>query len=44
MPPDHPAIRVSRLSKKYTIGGPQEKYRTFRNAVVSSPETYQQYT
>jgi len=36
MPPDHPAIRVSRLYKKYTIGGPQERYRTFRNAVVSA--------
>ena len=26
MPPDRPAIRVSHLGKKYTIGGPQEKY------------------
>jgi len=36
MPPDTIAIRVSRLSKKYTIGGPQEKYRTFRDAIVST--------
>jgi hypothetical protein len=36
MPPDHPAIRVSHLGKKYTIGGPQEKNRTFRDAIVSS--------
>ena len=33
---DHPAIRVSHLGKKYTIGGPQEKYHTFRDAIVSS--------
>ena len=33
---DHPAIRVRNLGKKYTIGGPQEKYRTFRDAIVSS--------
>jgi hypothetical protein len=31
-----PAIRVSHLGKKYTIGGPQEKYLTFRDAIVSS--------
>lgn len=24
MSPDHPAIRVSHLGKRYTIGGPQE--------------------
>jgi lipopolysaccharide transport system ATP-binding protein len=33
---DNPAIRVSHLGKKYTIGGPQEKYRTFRDAIVNS--------
>jgi lipopolysaccharide transport system ATP-binding protein len=32
----HPAIRVSHLGKKYTIGGPQEKYLTFRDAIVNS--------
>jgi hypothetical protein len=31
-----PAIRVSHLGKKYTIGGPQEKYHTFRDAIASS--------
>jgi len=36
MSPDHPAIRVSHLGKKYTIGGPQEKYLTFRDAIVNS--------
>jgi lipopolysaccharide transport system ATP-binding protein len=36
MSPDNPAIRVSHLGKKYTIGGPQEKYRTFRDAIVNS--------
>jgi len=30
------AIRVSHLGKKYTIGGPQEKYLTFRDAIASS--------
>jgi hypothetical protein len=40
MPPDHPAIRVSHPGRKYTIGGPQEKYLTFRDAIVSSLETY----
>jgi hypothetical protein len=44
MSPDHPAIRVSHLGKKYTLGGPQEKYRTFRDAVVSSLDKYQQHT
>jgi hypothetical protein len=44
MSPDHPAIRVSHLYKKYTLGGPQEKYRTFRDAVVSSLDKYQQHT
>ena len=36
MSPDHLAIRVSHLGKKYTIGGPQEKYLTFRDAIVNS--------
>jgi lipopolysaccharide transport system ATP-binding protein len=36
MSPDHPAIRVSHLGKKYIIGGPQEKYLTFRDAIVNS--------
>ena len=31
-----PAIRVSHLGKKYSIGGPQEKYLTFRDAIVNS--------
>jgi hypothetical protein len=30
------AIRVSHLYKKYTPGGPQERFRTFRDAIVSS--------
>jgi lipopolysaccharide transport system ATP-binding protein len=33
------AIRVSHLYKKYTTGGPPEKYRTFRDAVVRSVKT-----
>jgi lipopolysaccharide transport system ATP-binding protein len=33
---DSIAIRVSNLGKKYTIGGPQEKYLTFRDALVNS--------
>jgi lipopolysaccharide transport system ATP-binding protein len=36
MSPDNPAIHVSHLGKKYTIGGPQEKYLTFRDAIVNS--------
>ena len=36
MPSENIAIRVSHLGKKYTIGGPQEKYRTFRDAIVNS--------
>jgi len=36
MSPDHPAIRVSHPDRKYTIGGPQEKYLTFRDAIASS--------
>jgi hypothetical protein len=30
------AIRVKGLGKKYSIGGPQEKYLTFRDAIVNS--------
>jgi lipopolysaccharide transport system ATP-binding protein len=30
------AIRVKNLGKKYTIGGPQEKYLTLRDAIVNS--------
>ena len=44
MSPDHPAIRVSHLYKKYTLSGPQERFRTFRDAVVSSLDKYQQHT
>jgi lipopolysaccharide transport system ATP-binding protein len=36
MSPHHPAIRVSHPGRKYTIGGPQEKYLTFRDAIVNS--------
>ena len=36
MSTDHPAIRVRNLGKKYSIGGPQEKYLTFRDAIVKS--------
>jgi lipopolysaccharide transport system ATP-binding protein len=36
MSSSHPAIRVSHLGKKYSIGGPQEKYLTFRDAIVNS--------
>ena len=36
MSSDHPAIRVKNLGKKYTIGGPQEKYLTLRDAMVNS--------
>ena len=36
MSPDHPAIRVSHPGKKYTIGRPQERFRTFRDAIVKS--------
>jgi lipopolysaccharide transport system ATP-binding protein len=35
---DKIAIRVSHLGKKYTIGGTQEKYLTFRDAIVNSVE------
>ncbi len=33
---DNIAIRVSHLGKKYSIGRPQEKYHTFRDAIVDS--------
>lgn len=36
MTSDHPAICVRGLGKKYRIGGPQEKYLTFRDAITNS--------
>jgi lipopolysaccharide transport system ATP-binding protein len=36
MPSDNIAIRVSHLSKQYRLGGPQEPYHTFRDAIVNS--------
>jgi lipopolysaccharide transport system ATP-binding protein len=33
---DNIAISVKGLGKKYSIGGPQEKYLTFRDAIVNS--------
>ena len=36
MSTDNIAIRVRGLGKKYTIGGPQEKYLTLRDAIVNS--------
>lgn len=33
------AIRVRNLGKKYSIGGPQEQYLTFRDAIVNSVKT-----
>jgi lipopolysaccharide transport system ATP-binding protein len=36
---DHIAIRVSHLSKQYKLGGPQEPYHTFRDAIVNSLQT-----
>ena len=36
MSSDTIAISVKGLGRKYTIGGPQEKYLTFRDAIVSS--------
>jgi lipopolysaccharide transport system ATP-binding protein len=33
---DNIAIRVSHLSKKYKLGGPQEQYHTLRDAMVNS--------
>ncbi len=35
MPPDHPALRVSYLGKRYIIGGSQENYLTIRDAIVN---------
>jgi ABC-type polysaccharide/polyol phosphate transport system ATPase subunit len=32
----HIAIHVRNLGKKYTLGGPQEQYLTFRDAIVNS--------
>jgi lipopolysaccharide transport system ATP-binding protein len=34
--PDHPAIRVRNLGKKYVLGGQKEKYSTIRDAIVNS--------
>ncbi len=36
MTSDKIAIRVNHLSKQYRIGGPQEPYHTFRDAIVNS--------
>src|SRR5271157_466599 len=36
MTSDKVAIRVSQLGKKYQLGGPQEPYHTFRDAIVNS--------
>lgn len=36
MPSDHPAIRVSHLSKQYRLGGPQERYHTIRDALTTA--------
>ena len=36
MSSDNIAIRVRNLGKKYTVGGPQEKYLTLRDAIVNS--------
>ena len=36
MSSNHPAIRVSHLSKQYKLGGPQEPYHTLRDAIVNS--------
>ncbi len=33
---DDIAIQIRRLGKKYRIGGPQEKYHTFRDAIMNS--------
>jgi len=35
MPPDHPALRVRYLGKRYIIGGSQENYLTIRDAIVN---------
>lgn len=36
---DEIAIRICRLGKKYTIGGPREKYLTLRDAIVNIVST-----
>jgi len=36
MSTDNLAIRVRNLGKRYSLGGPQEKYHTFRDAIVNS--------
>ncbi|MCX6683307.1 MAG: ATP-binding cassette domain-containing protein [Methanoregula sp.] len=36
MSSDNIAIRVRGLGKKYTLGGPQEKYLMLRDAIVNS--------
>ena len=36
MSDDRIAIRISHLSKQYTLGGPQEPYHTFRDAIINS--------
>jgi hypothetical protein len=45
MSSDNIAIRVRNLSKKYTIGGPQEQYHPLRDAIVDSVKApFQTYT
>jgi len=39
MSSDNIAIRVSHLSKQYRLGGHQEPYQTFRDAIVNSLKT-----
>jgi lipopolysaccharide transport system ATP-binding protein len=39
MSSDNITIRVRGLGKKYVLGGPQEKYLTFRDAIVNSFKT-----
>jgi lipopolysaccharide transport system ATP-binding protein len=36
---DNIAIRVSHVSKQYILGGPQEPYHTFRDAIINSLKT-----
>jgi lipopolysaccharide transport system ATP-binding protein len=36
MSSDNISIRVNHLSKQYVLGGPQEPYHTFRDAIVNS--------
>jgi lipopolysaccharide transport system ATP-binding protein len=36
MSPNPLAVRVSHLSKRYRIGGPQEQYHTFRDAIINT--------